>query len=197
MIACPWRSAEGGKGEEGTPSETRFQLWLHFRMLTSKPKSRPFFWWRHWVDGIYWGETDWTSSSEAPTRTAVHTLKLFKVKENFINTKGNNRRDLLLQVAVSHTHNHKDTHIHIYKQRVQHKIVNLQTTTTTCKDILVLIWNFITLVSNAQQKVVPMKQNPSIRQPVCGLISFTTWWRTFEMRQFHCQLISVSLSTRD
>lgn len=143
-------------------------------------------------------ETDWTSSSEAPTRTAVHTLNLFKVKENFINTKGNNRRDLLLQVAVSHTHNHKDTHIHIYKQRVQHKIVHLQTiTTTTCKDILVLIWNFITLVSNTQQRVVPMKQNPSIRQPVCGLISFTSWWCTFEMRQFYCQLISVSLSTRD
>lgn len=78
----------------------------------------------------------------ADADTAVHTSNLFRVKENFINTKGNDRRDLLLQVAVSHTHNHKDTHIHIYKQRVQHKIVHLQTTTTTtttCKDILVLI----------------------------------------------------------
>lgn len=149
-------------------------------------------------------EADWTSSSEAPTRLAVHILNLFKVKENFINTKGNNRRDLLLQVAVSHTQPQRHTYTYIQATSTTQ---NSPFTNNNNNNNLQGYIGFNLKLYNISFKYAT-ESGADETEPFHTPHPSTSLWPhqlhrlmskrcTFGMRQFYCQLISVSLSTRD
>lgn len=120
--------------------------------------------------------------------------------ENFINSK--NKGYLFFFVFPRRN----VTYMYIYTKKSNDyntKLSNLLKT-TTCKNILVLIWNFIENISSKyatesgwQLLGKPVKENTWISMWPHQLHFLTSERCSIEMRQLYCKLISVSLSTWD